>query len=148
MATQWPRVHARLVALLPTLPGWGGVQVFDGQPVTGDTPLDFATVGHVSDEPSAGTFSHERAGNGFQVEETGAVRCELVSWVGNTDLPSVRVRAFALIDALEVAIRTDQTLGILPPASTSSLEVDVQPIQSTSGAQQRLAFSVRYFVRT
>lgn len=148
MATQWPVVHARLVALLPTLPGWSDVQVFDGPPITGDSPTDYVTVGYAVDEGSAGSFSHERSGGGYQVEETGTVRCELVSLGGETDLLEVRASAFALMDALEVAIRTDQTLGVMPQGSTSALDVDVVPSQTNRGAQQRLPFTVRYFVRT
>lgn len=148
MASQWPVVHGRLVALLPTLPGWSGVPVYDGPPVTGDAPMRYVTVGFVNDEVSAGSFAHERAGNGFQVQETGNVRCELVTAIGTADLPEMRAAAFALLDALEVAIRADQTLGVLPAASTTSLEVDVIPTQSTSGAVQRLVFSVNYFTVT
>jgi len=148
VATQWPVVHARLVALLPALAGWSAVQVFDGPPITGDTPNDYATVGYALAEESAGTFSHERSGGGYQVEETGTVRCELVSLSGQTDLTDVRARAFALMDALEESIRSDQTLGVMPQGSTAALEVDVVPIQTDRGAQQRLPFTVRYFVRT
>jgi hypothetical protein len=148
VATQWPVVHARLVALLPTLAGWESVRVFDGPPVTGETPDAYVTVGYALGEDTAGTFSHERAGNGFQVEETGEVRCELVAVTGATDLASVRTRAFALIDAFEETIRADQRLGVLTAGSTSSLVVDVLPAQTTAGAQQRLPFSLNYFVRT
>lgn len=148
MASQWPVVHARLVALLPSLPGWSGVKVFDGPSVSGGAPTSFVTVGFAELEESAGTFSTERAGNGFQVIETGSVRCELVSYSGATGLAPVRAKAFALLDALEQEIRRDQTLGVLPPASTTSLVVDVLPAQSTAGAAQRLAFSVEYLTTT
>lgn len=148
MGTQWPVVHARLVALLPSLTGWSGVPVYDGPPVTGDAPTDYCTVGFALNEDSAGNFEHERSGNGFQVQESGGVRCELVVTTGDTDLPTVRARAFTLMDAVEETIRADQTLGVLSPASTTALTVDVVPAQSTSGAQQRLVFTVGYFTVT
>lgn len=148
MATQWPLIHARLVELLPTLAGWEDVPAFDGPPITGDTPRDYVTVGYVIAEDSAGTFSHIRSGGGYQVEETGGIRCELVSTVGETDLATVRARAFALLDALEQEIRRDQTLGVLSTEGTSALDVDVVPVQTTSGAQQRLVFTIQYFTRT
>lgn len=148
MATQWPVVHARLVSLLQTLPGWGQVSVYDGPPVTGDNPATYATVGYVLDESSGGSFSHTRSGGGYQVEETGTVRCELVATVGDADLTSVRTRAFGLLDALEQSLRTDQTLGVMPQGATAELSVDVLPLQTQTGAQQRLPFSLNYFVRT
>lgn len=146
--SSWRTVHARLVELLPTLPGWSGVPVFDGPPVTGEVPQAYCTVGFAFEEDSAGSFEHERAGNGFQLEETGGVRCELVATVGETDLARVRALAFDLLDEVEKTIRADQTLGVLPPASTTNLAVDVVPAQTTTGAQQRLPFTVGYFTRS
>jgi len=147
MATQWPVVHARLVALLPTLAGWPPF-VFDGPPVTGDDPQVYATVGYAFGFDGAGRFSQTRAGNGFQVEETGSVQCEVVSVTGDVDLALMRSQAFALMDALDAELRRDQTLGVLPQASTCSLSVDVVPAQATSGAVQRLPFSIDYFTIT
>jgi hypothetical protein len=147
MATQWPVVHARLVALLPTLAGWPQF-VYDGPPVTGDVPTSYATVGYVLNEVSAGSFSQTRSGDGFRVEETGGIRCELVTSTGDTDLATVRAQAFALMDVLEQAIRADQTLGVMAPASTAALTVDVVPSQSTAGAVQRLPFTLDYFTVT
>lgn len=148
MATQWPVLAARLVEVLPTLPGWEQVAVFDGQPVTGDVPTSYCTVGYAGLEESAGSYETARAGNGFQIEESGSVRCELVVSAGDTDLTAVRTEAFALVDAIEAAIREDQRFGVLPPASTTDLVVDVVPFQSTAGAVQRLPFSVTYFTRS
>lgn len=147
MATQWPVVYARLLTLLPALPGWAEVDVRDGPGVDAQV-LDYCTVGHAYEERSAGTFSHERHGNGFQVEETGSIRCELVTSSGDTDPQAVRVSAFALIDELEEAIRADQTLGVLSKGSTTALVVDVAPRQSRAGASQRLPFTVNYFTRS
>lgn len=145
MATRWPAVRARLVELLPTLPGWSTVSVYDGPTVTGEVPWEFATVGYVTDEDAAGSFEHERSGDGFRVEERGFVRCELVVASGDTDLAAVRARAFELIDALEQEIRRDRTLGVLSREGTARLVVDVIPVQNQAGAAQRLAFSVDYF---
>lgn len=145
MATRWPAVRARLVELLPTLPGWADVSVYDGPTVTGEAPEEYATVGYVADEDAAGSFEHERAGDGFRVEERGFVRCELVVLTGSADLPTVRDRAFALIDALEQEIRRDRTLGVLSAEGTARLVVDVVPVQNSAGAAQRLVFSLDYF---
>lgn len=147
MATQWPIVHARLVQLLPTLSGWP-TAVYDGPPVTGDNPPIYATVGYQFEQDEAGSFRHERAGNGFQVEETGDVRGELVCRTGDATTETVRAQAFALIDALEASLRADQTLGVLPPASTTNLSVTVAPDANQSGAVVRLRFAIDYFARS
>lgn len=148
MASQWPRLHAALVATLPTLPGWSVVEVFDGPPVTGNVPTSYCTVGHAQLEDSAGSYETTLAGNGFQLEESGLVRCELVVFDGGTDVTALRVRAFGLLDALDAAIRANRTFGVLSPEATTDLAVDVVPVQSQAGAVQRLPFSVLYFTRS
>lgn len=146
MATQWPVVHARLVELLATL--WPDVTVYGEPPVTNDTPRTYCTVGYALNEESGGGYSTTKAGSGWQVEETGRVRCELVAVTGETDLATVRARAFARMDLLEESIRADQRLDVMPQGATADLDVDVVPVQTESGAQQRLPFTLNYFVRT
>jgi len=144
MAAQWPLIHARLVAVLPTLSGWP-TQVYDGPPVTGDNPTRYATVGYVFGEDGGGSFSTDTDGNGFQIVETGSVRGEIVATTGAADLVTVRSQAFAMVDALEAYIRGDRTLGgVLSAQGTAVLQVDVLPTQTTQGATQRLPFTVEY----
>lgn len=144
MAAQWPLVHARLVALLPTLSGWPS-EVYDGPPVTGDNPARYATVGYVFGEDGGGSFTTDTAGNGFQIVESGSVRGEIVATTGAADLVTVRAQAFAMADALEASIRADRTLGgVLSAQGTAVLRVDVLPTQTTQGATQRLPFTVDY----
>lgn len=143
MASQWPLVHARLVALLPTLNGWPA-EVYDGPPVTGDNPGRYATVGYVFGEDGGGSFTTDTT-NSYQIVETGTVRGEIVTTTGAADLATVRSQAFAMVDALEASIRADRTLGgVLSPQGTAVLRVDVLPTQTTQGATQRLPFSLDY----
>lgn len=146
-AAWWQVVINRLVASLPTLPGWSTVSIFDGPPVTGDAPRDYVTVGFVSGEAFAGTYDRLR-GEANLVEETGTIRSELVCLTGDVDLPTVRARAFALADAWEAWVEADQTLGVLGPSATASLAVDVAPAQTTEGAEQRLVLTLTYFSRS
>lgn len=150
MAAAWPRVVDRLVAALPTLPGWSGVTVHNGPPVTADTPADYVTVGYVLGEDFAGSYEQTRNDEGGwsgALTETGTVRCELVCWTGDTDLAVLRTRAFTLVDAWEAWVSGDETLGVLPRSSVASLAVDVQPVQDASGAAQRLAVTLSYLAR-
>ena len=151
MSAAWPLIVDRLLVLLPALPGWADVEVFDGPPVTQDAPADYVTVGFVVGRDDAGNYEQTRNGGnggGWQgaLEETGTVVSEVVCSSGDTDIAIVRDRAFALVDAWEAKVSEDERLGILPPSSTSSLSVDVQPI-NRGGASQRLTVTLSYFAR-
>ena len=143
MATQWPLIVARLLALLPTLPGWSGVTVIDGPLVSADVPTDYVTVGYVADD-QAGTYNTTQDPNGFQYIEVGTIRSQLNCSTGDSDLVGMRARAFALIDSLDAAIRADRRLGVLSPAGTSELEVEVLSMQNANGTASSLVFTLLY----
>jgi len=143
MGAQWPLVVARLMVMLPTLPGWAGVVVYDGPPVTDDAPIDYVSVGHV-DNDTAGTYTQTQDPNGFQYVETGAVRSQLTCISGDTAPAATRARVFALMDAVEAAVRADRRLGVLSPAGTSELDVDVLSLQNSGGTAQQLTFTLHY----
>lgn len=147
MSAAWPVIVGRLVELLPALPGWGSVAVYDGPPVTADTPDAYVTVGFVVGEDFGGTYEQAVELGGLRTE-SGTVRSEVVCGTGDVDLPAVRGRAFALVDAWEAEVRRDETLGVLLPSSTASLAVDVAPAQTTGGAVQRLTVTLSYFARS
>lgn len=140
----WPAVKAYVVASLPLLSGWAQVAVYNGQPVTSESPGDFVTVGFVPGEDFAGSFEPTEELGDLR-GETGTLRSELVSWNGDSDLPAAEARAFALFDAWESAVRADHTLGGL--VSDASLTVDVQPSQSTN-ATLRLVVTLSYLARS
>ena len=146
MATQWPRVVARLLTLLPTLPGWSAVAVYDGLPITLDTPTDYITVGYVANPNQvAGAYSTVQDPNGFQWAETGTVESQLNCTTGDADLPGMRARAFALADALDASVRADRTLGgTLSPAGTSELDVSVESLENGAGTAMSLLLTLHY----
>lgn len=151
MSAAWPLLKRRLVVLLPTLPGWSAVAVYDGPPVTQDVPTDYCTVGFVVGEDFGGSYEQTRNGEGGwqgALTEVGTIRSELVCSTGDVDLVAVETRAFDLVDAWEADISRDETLGVLSPASSASLTVDVQPLQSTAGASQRLTVTLTYSTRS
>lgn len=149
MSTQWPLVAARLVQLLPTLPGWSTVTVFDGAPTANTLPTDFASVGYV-DNDQAGSYQSIQDPDGCQRQETGVVRCQVACSQGAAaGLAAVRARVFALVDALDVYIRSNRTLGgVLSPQGTSDLVVDVLSVQDENGTAMALVFSLHYFTVT
>lgn len=145
----WLQVVERLVALLPTLPGWDDVAVFDGPPSTQARPKRYAIVGYIDDaDGAAGSYSQTASPLGNTLlDEQGSVVVHLVVQVGSVDLPSVRAAAFALVGALEQALRADRRLGVLPPSATTSLDVSVQP-RTAGGTAQSLVLIVNYTART
>jgi len=143
MTTQWPVLRAGLVTLLPTLPGWSGVAVYDGQPLAGDQTTSYAAVGYVDGDPTAGSFTQTPDGSGFFDTESGEVRSELFVGTGDDDLPGVITTAFGLVDALKDYLRQDRTAGVLPKGSTTSLAADVQTGKD-SGVGVLLVLTVSY----
>lgn len=146
----WPLIAESQKTRLPLLPAWSGVAIYDGPPLTGDTPVEYLTLGYVLGEDYGGTFE-QAEGPGPFMEEVGQLRSELVVASGESDvLPALRARAFALTDAWAAAIRADQTLGgVTQPSSTASLSVDIQPVQTrTGGVVQRLTVTLNYSART
>lgn len=145
--TAWPAVAARLAELLPTLPGYEGVTVYDGPPVTEARPLSYVTVGYVEDD-NAGRYETERR-NDYRVEERGDVVCHFVAQSGSTNLPFVRAQAFALVDALDTALRADQTLGgVLSADGTCTLSAEVGSVQNAKGSAQSVVVTVSYLTRS
>lgn len=147
----WPKVPPALVALLPTLSGWGDVRIFDGRPVMTSPPPLRCTVGYVEDETgSAGDFNQEVGSIDGLYDEAGAVRCELVIQVGGSAVTGLRARAAALLDTLDAALRADPSLGgvLSTPGSTVTLGADFVPAQNASGASVRVVFSVSYSTST
>lgn len=138
----WPQVVDRLVSYLPSLPGWSGIPVFDGPPVTGDAPSTFVTVGYVVGDEVGGSYEQLYSGGGL-LEESGTVRCEVVAATGDVDLPTVRARAFALVDAWQAWVTSTPALG-LPLSLSSALSVDVQSRQTDVDAVQRLTVTLSY----
>lgn len=148
MAAQWPRVTARLVALLPTLPGWAQIKVYDGAALDSQT-ASFCTVAHASDGITAhvGNYTVTTADDGFRRIEQGTVACSLTSTADLGALAPSRLAVFALIDALDDAIRADRTLGVLSREGTTDLTVDVASMQVVGNAQV-LTFNVDYYTVT
>ena len=154
MAAAWPLVKRRLVDLMPDLfgsvTGWGQAVAYDGPAPTQDAPTHYVTVGYVPGEDFGGSYEQTRNGeNGWQgaLEETGTVRCQVVCWTGDSVLSVTEDAAFALVDAWEVAVSADETLGVLPSSSSASLAVDVEPVQNDAGSAQRLTVTLTYFAR-
>lgn len=149
MAIAWPHVIDYLREQLPQVDGWAAVAVFDGPPVTGDDPTDYATVG-TPDDDSAGSFTQTWNEDGFHVNEEGGVRVELTCQTGDDDAAAdVRLRAFGLVDALDVWLRKNQTLGgLLSQNATVLLASDGLRTVAGRGTAQVVSLTVGYYTET
>lgn len=156
----WPVVKQAVFDLLPTLPGFAGVQVYYGQPLTDKGGPKWVSVGWSSLGPLGGTRGVGGGDLGSfdgDTDETvdrlwaerGSVACEFVVWSGDEEAAStVETDAFALVNTFQRSVRLDPTLGgALPRASRTSLSAEVMSAQDKSGATQRLIVSVNYFIR-
>jgi hypothetical protein len=149
MATQWPLVVDRLVALLPTLPHWAVVEVHDGAAYDVKA-VTFATVGHATDgvQTHAGSYTKTLSNDGVQYVERGSVACQIVCTDDISSVTQLRALIFGLLDDLEDAIRQDRTLGVLSQEGTADLSVDVSTMQTIPGATATIAFSIDYLTVT
>jgi hypothetical protein len=141
---RWPDVYGGLLAVLPTLPAFAGVPVYDGQPITQDAPLAWVSVGYVIDD-SAGQFAQVRDASDFATIETGDIKCHLAAVDGGTDLTVTRTRAFALLGAWQDAMQNDKTLGgAVSDMQEISLSTAVLDPENQQGSATSLLVTVTY----
>lgn len=125
-----------------------GVQVVDGPQVTSDASNDWLFVGFNGDTPdeynqgatadqSLMTFARGK-------QEDGQITCSVISVGGlDTNVPSLRVRAFGFLSAAEDALRANMQLGGLVMHAYVS-NIQYSPVQTQQGAKVRIVFSVTY----
>lgn len=145
----WPKIPPAILALAPTITGWADVTVYNGEPVPRPSDGRYFIVGLVTDETSAGTFNQEPGTVDGLRDESGEVRCELAIGVGESDVLDVVLSdAYVLLNALDAALRADETLGgVLTGASFVTLAGDFVPIKS-NGTAVRVPLSIQYFAQT
>lgn len=143
-APRWPDVYQGLLNLLPTLPAFAGVPIYDGQPITEDAPTAWVSVGFMTDD-GAGSFQQSRHPGDWGTVETGDIKCHLAAVDGGTDLTVTRAKAFALAGAWQTALEKDQTLGgVLPPNSELNLSAQVLDPENQQGSATSLLVTVTY----
>lgn len=141
-----PAVIDALLALCRAAPGLDGVTVMDGPKVTGDPLKAVVCIGWDADEDGDGAAvesSQEWAGLGAKArDETLQVTCAALAWHGETTVKPVRDRAYALVAAVEQALRADPSLGFPPPTVVALATGNAYQQQTSSGAQCRVVFVV------
>lgn len=146
-ASRVPDAIDALMAVFAAAPALDGVHVFDGPPVTGSPLKDVVFVGYDGDPEGDGgqavEFSQEWSSIGQKAkDETFTVNCAVLAWRGSTAVRPVRERAFALLAAVEDALRADPSLGMPPPTIVAFASGSLQQAQWHDGITCRIPFQV------
>jgi hypothetical protein len=125
-------------------------QVVDGPQATGDAASEWLFVGADGGEPDEGaeiaTSEQDWMAFAKTQQETPDVTCAVVVRRGDTDIPSARGSAYAILAAADAALRTDPTLsGLVMQSHISSHRY--MPAQTTKGAKVRITFTVNYLAQ-
>ena len=109
----FPMMVNKIITALGAASSLTGVRVFDGAEVDFSYPKDAIAIGHdgsfgdsemqvgnIQDNPFAFTDLHE---------ESGTISCSLWSQDGSNDTAARRIRAFALLSAIDTIIRSNST---------------------------------------
>lgn len=139
---------AALLDLCRTAPALAGVVVHDGGPVTDLSEPDQVFIGWSPDDAIAATMTQDFASAGARRrDEDFTIVGYVESRSGDTDLSARRVRVFALLAAVEDALRATDAQPAAPTLNGTVLwahltqGVLTQP-QTTDGAQAGIAFTV------
>lgn len=147
MSAKTDAVILALTAMWQAAPALEGVRVVDGPQANSEASPDWLFVGADGDAPDEGNEAAviEQSFMAFAKtkQEDGEVTCAVVSVRGDTDIPSARARAYAVVSAAEDALRTDLTLGALVMHAFVSAH-QYMPAQTTDGARVRVVFTVTY----
>jgi hypothetical protein len=147
VATAFPTMIDKIITALGASSSLTGVRVFDGAQVDQSYPGDAIAIGHdgsfgdiemqignIADTPFAFTNLHE---------ENGSINCSLWSQDGSTDIAARRTRAFAILSAVDTALRVDPTFGgtcLYSILATDSISYD----QTGFGVACKINFTINY----
>lgn len=143
-----PAAMAALLALCRSATSLAGVAIHDGGPVTDLSETDQVFIGWSPDDGAAATFVQDFASAGARRrDEDFTIIGYAESRGGDTDLSARRVRVFALLAAVEDALRATDAQPNAPTLNGSVLwahltqGVLTQP-QTPDGAQAGITFTV------
>lgn len=124
-----------------------GLGVVDGPQVDSEPVSDRLYVGFNGgspDEFNEGAVAQQsRMAFARVKQEDGQVTCAVVSVAGDTDVPTLRARAYGFVSAAEDALRVDPQLGGLVMDSFVS-DHRYSPVQTQQAAKVRIVFTVTY----
>jgi len=122
-----------------------GVQVADGPQANSDASNDWLFVGDDALDEGNEAAAVDQSWMAFAktMQETGQITCAIVSRAGDTDIPAVRARAYAILASAETSLRADPLLGGVVMQSYVSAHQYI-PVITQGGCKARVVFTVTY----
>ena len=147
-------VPALIDALIAAATSAGVENVLDGVSLSGDAQAgDYLMIG-VDDPDSEGdafTGSSRQSwanANHTTRDESGEITCAAYSWNGDCDQKAARDAAFAMVETLASACRTDPSLGLSSLLWTDfGSDLNLSQNQGESGASALVVFTVAFRAR-
>lgn len=128
-----PAAIDALVSILRAASGLSGVTVIDGPPVGDQADTEYVYVGWQPDSDNAVEFAQDFNATGARTrDEEFSILCTVDTWDGGDDVAARRARAFALLAALEDAIRATVAAPTAPTLNNTVLWAHL-----TSGSLQQ-----------
>lgn len=145
--TAFPTMVDKIITALGAASSLTDIRVFDGAEVDASYPKDAIAIGHDGSfgdsEITAGTARNSPLAFTDVHEEAGTISCALWSQDGASKFAPLRVRAFALLSAVDSVIRADPTFT--GTCLYSYLESDAVAYRTTSqGNSVVLTFTITY----
>ena len=143
-----PAAVDALLAILQAAPALSGVSVLDGPPAVDLAVPDFVAVGWVPDTDVAVDITQAFASAGARTrDEDFAITCWAESWTGDNDVAARRRRVFALLAAVEDALRATNSAPTAPTLNGTVLWAGMtrgtyQQALTDRGVRTGIAFTV------
>jgi hypothetical protein len=152
MATAaFPTLIANIITALNGATSLSGVRIFDGPEIDETYPGDAIAVGHDGSED--GDLQANIVRNSYdqlgakKMFEDGVINCSLWAWDGTADLTSRRVRAYAILSAVDTVIRLDPSFsGACLYSGLENHSANYR--QTNAGAVVIINFTIAYRART
>ena len=147
----FPTLVANIITAFKGASSLTDVRIFDGIEIDETYPGNAICVGHDGSED--GDLQAMSARNSYdqlgakKMFEDGVINCSLWAWDGTTDLTARRVRAYAILSAVDTVIRLDPSFS--SACLYSGLENHSAVYRQTNaGAVVIINFTIAYRART
>jgi hypothetical protein len=143
-----PAAIDALVSILGAAPGLDGVSVIDGPPTVDQADADYLYVGWQPEGETAAELTQDFNAAGARTrDEEFTIRCTIDCWTGDSDVATVRARAFELLGVVEDTIRASGAQPAAPTLGGAVLWAHLtqgllQQANTDQGVRARLWFSV------